>query len=156
MEAVEGMKDLSIIAYNDQLKASVFEFTSKCFSELGKSFEPQGRHSFYNDIEGHFECFWCLVTSDGVMGTSAIAKLDDSTAELKALYVSSNLRGMGWGYRLLDAAVSYARAKGFSRVVLDSMSQYEDAAKLYRRYGFTDTERYNDNMYADVFMEMKL
>lgn len=150
------MRMLNITVYNNELKKEVFRFTSECFAGLGKSFEPCGRHSFYNDIDEYFECFWCLVDEDKVKGTVAITRLDDNTAELKALYVDSSLRGSGWGYKLLDKAVSFARESGFSRVVLDSMSQYKDAARLYRRYGFTDTGRYNDNIYADVFMEMRL
>ena len=147
---------MDIVEYSESLKRPVFEFTSRCFEELGKTFEPADRHAFYNDIENHFEGFWCLADGDIVLGTVAIAKLDDATAELKALYVDSSLRGEGWGYKLLDTAVSFARDKGFARVVLDSMSKYESAAKLYKRYGFTAISRYNDNAYADVFMELKL
>ena len=72
---------------------------------------------------------------------------------MKALYLSSELRGRGFGYKLLDTAVCYAKDRGYKRVVLDSMSAYKDALKLYEKYGFTRTARYNDNKFADVFME---
>ena len=147
---------MEIIFYTESLKQPVFEFTSRCFDELGKSFEPQGRHAFYEDIEGHFEGFWCLADGNTVSGTAAVAKLDDATAELKALYVDKDLRGAGWGYKLLDTAVTYARENGFRRIVLDSISKYGSAAKLYKRYGFKEIPRYNDNEYADVFMELIL
>ena len=39
------------------------------------------------------------------------------------------------------------------RIVLDSMSEYAAALKLYEKYGFTHIERYNENQKADVFME---
>ncbi|MBR5358807.1 MAG: GNAT family N-acetyltransferase [Clostridiales bacterium] len=142
-----------IVVYTDSLKDSVFEFTDKCFREIGKAFEPDGRHSFYNDIENEFDCFWCLLDGSEVVGTVAIKKIDDSTAEMKSLYLSSELRGQGYGYKLLDSAVKYAGEKGYKRVVLDSMSKYADALKLYERYGFKPTARYNDNKFADVFME---
>ncbi|MBQ9870992.1 MAG: GNAT family N-acetyltransferase [Eubacterium sp.] len=145
-----------IVVYNDDLKMEVFYFTSICFSELGKSFDPLGRHSSYNEIKKHFERFWCLIDDNKVKGTVALRRVDDFTAELKALYVDSSLQGYGWGYRMLDEAVSFARGKGYYRIVLDSMSQYKAASRLYKRYGFTDTNRYNENIYADVFMEMKL
>ncbi|MCR4689563.1 MAG: GNAT family N-acetyltransferase [Saccharofermentans sp.] len=148
------MPDIAV--YSDDLKDEVFRFTFGCFEELGKTFAPHGRHCFYNEIEEHFERFWCLTEGGRVLGTVAIAKLDEKTAELKALYIDSSLRGRGWGYKLLDEAVSFARAQGFLRIVLDSVSKYEDAARLYRRYGFTETDRYNDNTYADVFMELVL
>lgn len=147
---------LELVIYNDDFKSDVFRFTSECFTELGKAFDPDGRHGFYNEIDRCFERFWCLVDEEKVKGTVAIAKLDDITAELKALYVDRSLRGSGWGYKLLDEAVSFVYEKDFSKIVLDSMSQYKEASRLYRRYGFTDTDRYNNNVYADVFMQLIL
>ena len=53
-----------IVVYTDSLKESVFEFTDKCFLEIGKTFEPEGRHSFYNEIEKEFDRFWCLLSDE--------------------------------------------------------------------------------------------
>ncbi len=145
-----------IVLYDHSLKKSVFEFTEKCFLELEKSFESEGRHSFYNSIEKEFDGFWCLLTEDKVIGTVAVKQIDSITAELKALYLSTDFRGKGLGYKLLDQAVKFARAKGYQRVVLDSMSAYIDAFRLYEKYGFKTIERYNDNPYADVFMCLDL
>ena len=50
-----------IVPYREIYKQSVFEFTDICFEELGKKFEPDGRHSFYNDIEKSFEVFYCVL-----------------------------------------------------------------------------------------------
>ena len=91
-----------------------------------------------------------------VCGTVALKELDHETAELKALYLDRELRGRGYGRRLISSAVSFAREHGYQKILLDSMSQYTDASRLYKRYGFTDTDRYNDNIYADVFMQMIL
>lgn len=147
---------LEILKYDDSLKESLFRFTDNCFTEIGKSFEPQGRHSFYNGIPENFDLFLCLAEDGNVMGSAGIKKIDNDTCELKALYLADELRGMGWGYKLLDTAVKFARGAGYKRVVLDSMSKYKDARRLYDRYGFKETCRYNDNQYADVFMEYKL
>lgn len=145
-----------IVDYSDSLEKDVFGFTDDCFARLGKAFEPQGRHSFYNDIPGIFDHFWCLISDGCVKGTVAVKRMDDSTAELKALYLASELRGKGYGHKLLDTAVSYAKESGYKRVVLDSMAIYEDALRLYEGYGFKHIPRYNDNCYADIFMEYSL
>ena len=142
-----------IVVYTDELKDGVFAFTTECFVEIGKAFEPDGRHSFYNDIENNFDRFWCLVSDGRVLGTAGIRKEDDDCAELKAMYLSNELRGKGFGYKLLDVAMKYAKERGYKRVVLDSMSRYEAALRLYEKYGFKRIERYNDNVKADVFME---
>ena len=145
----------SIVVYDDRYKEGVFAFTDRCFRELGKAFEPEGRHSFYNDIGNVFDSFWCLLSGGDVIGTVALRRLDEETAELKALYLAEEYRGRGLGYRLLDTAVTAARQAGYGRVVLDSMSGYASALRLYGNYGFRITERFNDNPHADVFMELR-
>ena len=142
--------------YNASMKEAVFAFTDECFRSVGKAFEPDGRHADYNDIKKHFDRFWCLVSGDQVLGTVAVKRLDETTSELKALYLSPELRGKGYGYKMLDLAVLYAREKGYRRIVLDSMSKYTAALKLYEKYGFTHIKRYNENQKADVFMEYVL
>ena len=145
-----------LVPYSDMLKQQVFTFTDVCFAELGKRFEPEGRHAFYNDIDSFFEVFYCLTSDDGVVGTAALKKLDDETAELKALYLDKRYRGQGFGKRLIDTVIEEAGMRGFKTVVLDSMKRYKDARRLYEKCGFTDCKRYNDNRYADVFMKLDL
>ena len=147
---------IELIPYNDSYKQQVFDFTGACFEELGKKFEPSGRHSFYNDIDNEFEVFFCLVDQEMVIGTVALKKVDDYTVELKAMYLDRNYRGKGLGRKLMDKAVDEAKRLGFKSIVLDSMSSYKDALRLYEKTGFKMTERYNDNVYADVFMTLDL
>ena len=148
---------MNIVPYNEKLKQSVFRFTDVCFSELGKKFEPEGRHASYNDIENAFKAFYCLITNnDQVIGTVALKKIDDDTAELKALYLDNRYRGQGLGKLLINIIIEEARTSGFKTIVLDSMKQYKEAERLYKKCGFTDCARYNDNTYADVFMKLEL
>lgn len=147
---------LRIVPYESRLRDGVFAFTRQCFEELGKAFEPGGRHVFYNDIEGCFEVFLCLLDGDGVVGTVALKRLDAHTSELKALYLSRELRGRGLGRQLLECAVNSATELGYTSIVLDSMSSYTDALRLYEKVGFEYIDRYNDNQYADVFMGMDI
>ena len=144
-----------IAVYSKELKKDVFEFTDRCFAGIGKAFEPDGRHSFYNDIENEFDRFWCLISDGKVAGTVAVRKDDEDTAELKAMYLDKDLRGKGYGLKLLELAVDYSRKKGYKRIVLDSMSKYGAALRLYEKYGFKRIERYNDNVKADVFIEYR-
>ena len=148
--------EICLVPYSDVLKQQVFSFTDACFTELGKRFEPDGRHSFYNDIEDYFEVFYCLVSDEQVIGTVALKKLNDDTAELKALYLDKSYRGQGFGKCLIDIVIKEAEMRVFKSIVLDSMKQYKDARRLYEKCGFSDFERYNDNPYADVFMKLDL
>ena len=147
---------IEMVSFDSSYKQRVFAFTDKCFAELGKKFEPDGRHGFYNDIENEFVVFYCVVDHGNVVGTVALKKIDDDTVELKALYLDKEYRGKGLGARLMTEAVGAARTLGYKSIVLDSMKQYKSAHKLYEAFGFKDTERYNDNAMADVFMKLDL
>ena len=149
-----------IVPYREIYKQSVFEFTDICFEELGKKFEPDGRHSFYNDIEKSFEVFYCVVNEENndnkVLGTVGLKKINNDTVELKAFYLHKDLRGKGLGKRMLETVISKARELGYRSIVLDSVSKYKAAQRLYEKAGFVNTERYNDNQYADIFMKLEL
>ena len=147
---------IMLVPYNESYKQKVFDFTDKCFEELGKKFEPDGRHDFYNNIGDNFVVFYCLFDQDKLIGTVALKKLDENTVELKAMYLDRSYRGKGLGRRLMNKIVDEAKRLGYKSIVLDSMSQYKDALRLYERTGFQNTERYNDNLYADVFMKLNL
>lgn len=145
-----------IVPYEESLKESLFAFYAECFPGVGKPFEPDGRHEFYNHIPEHFERFWCLTEDNTVLGSVAIRRFSDDTAELKALYLSEELRGHGWGYKLLNLAVEYVREQGYKRVCLDSMKSYTAARRLYDKYGFREIGSYNNNTFAEVFMELRI
>ena len=147
---------IEMVSYDSSYKQRIFEFTDKCFTELGKKFEPDGRHSFYNDIEKEFVSFYCVTDHGNVVGTVGLKKIDEDTVELKALYLDKEYRGQGLGARLMTEAVETAKKRGYKSIVLDSMKKYESARKLYGQFGFKDTERYNDNAMADVFMKLDL
>lgn len=148
--------DVKLVTYDDSLKQRVFDFTDSCFAELGKEFEPDGRHYFYNDISGSFEVFFCLVDQEMVVGTVALKKIDEKTVELKALYLHKDYRGKGLGSLLMSVSVNEAKSRGFKKILLDSMLKYEDALRLYEKFGFENIDRYNDNAMAEVFMKMDL
>lgn len=148
--------DVKLVTYEDSLKQRVFDFTDSCFNELGKRFEPDGRHYFYNDINASFEVFYCLVDQDMVVGTVALKKIDEKTVELKSLYLHKDYRGKGLGSLLMSVSVNEAKSRGFKRIVLDSMLKYEEAIRLYEKFGFEKIDRYNDNPMAEVFMKMDL
>lgn len=145
-----------IVPYSEDMKQSVHDFLDKCFRDVGKLFEPKGRHMDYDDIQHNFELFLCMKNKDDIIGSVAVRRLYDTDCELKAMYLDKRYQGQRLGYHLLKRAVEDSRRMGFKRMYLDSMSSYERAVALYRSFGFRDTEQYNDNDKADVFMVLDL
>ncbi len=79
-----------------------------------------------------------------------------SSVECKRLYVRAGFRGRGLADRLLDAMEAHAQAAGASSIYLDSMHDMEAALGIYRRRGYQECIRYNDNPQATIFLRKDL
>jgi ribosomal protein S18 acetylase RimI-like enzyme len=72
------------------------------------------------------------------------------------MWVHERCRGMGVGRRLLEALEAEAVEAGRLRVVLDTNGVLGEAIAMYRRLGYVDIDRYNDNPYAQHWFEKHL
>jgi ribosomal protein S18 acetylase RimI-like enzyme len=82
---------------------------------------------------------------DNPEGCVALRGLDETTFEMKRLYVIPEYRYIDLGKRLVEELVRRAARLGYSRVVLDTLPEMVQAIGLYRFLGFQDTDRYWDN-----------
>lgn len=78
------------------------------------------------------------------------------TAEIKRMWVHPDWRGAGLGSRLLRRLEEEAAALGHRVVRLDTRHVLEGAIAMYRRAGYEQIERYNDNSYATHFFRKEL
>ena len=51
----------------------------------------------------------------------AVKRIDERTAELKALYLLSEFREKGFGFRLLDEAVQFAKEQEYQRIANENI-----------------------------------
>ncbi len=142
--------------YGPALHGALFSFLANCLPESGRSFDPAARHAHLLDVEASYEAFWCLVEDGEVVGCVGVRPLSEDACELKTLFVYERLQGRGLGRRLAERAIDHARERGCRAIRLDTISTSANAIGLYRRLGFRDIERYDDNPLADVFMELDL
>jgi GNAT superfamily N-acetyltransferase len=63
-------------------------------------------------------------------------------AELKRLYVRPAFRGRGLGRLLLERIVAEALAAGYKEAVFDTLPSMTIALRMYRDFGFVETEPY--------------
>ena len=71
----------------------------------------------------------------GTLGTYG----DDHDCGIYGIWVAQQARGSGLSDALLLALVGHARARGFTRVLLDVGTQNTHAVRLYDRHGFVAT-----------------
>jgi len=77
-------------------------------------------------------------------------------AEIKRLWVAPSARGLGLARRLMQAAEQAACELGVEILRLDTNSVLPEAAALYRKTGWREIERFNDDPYPDMFFEKRL
>jgi ribosomal protein S18 acetylase RimI-like enzyme len=76
---------------------------------------------------------------------------------MKRLYVRPAWRRSGVGRKLAEAVITEARARGYRRMLLDTLPEMETAQALYRSIGFRDTEPYRHNPVPGAsFLELEL
>ena len=113
--------------------------------EFGLAPEPGGTDTDLNDIEkeyfGRGGLFEILEDKDGnLLGTVGLFPLNDETVELRKMYFSKKLRGLGFGKKLLERMIEKSRELGFKKIYLETASVLKAATGLYEKYGFQPTK----------------
>jgi putative acetyltransferase len=122
----------------------------------------------FQDIESELEGFpgeyvppsgalFLAIDGDDAVGCVALRPFKPPrVAEIKRLYVVPAARDRGLGMRLSEAAVGVARAAGYERVRLDTLSSMQAAQRLYGRLGFYDIAAYRHNPHEARYLELEL
>jgi ribosomal protein S18 acetylase RimI-like enzyme len=80
----------------------------------------------------------------------------DNSVEVKRLYVRPGCRGAGVAQLLMKELELEAKLQGNHNIYLDTKDDLIAAINFYRRFGYIDCERYNDNPQATIFMRKSL
>ncbi|MBB3772301.1 DNA-binding MarR family transcriptional regulator/GNAT superfamily N-acetyltransferase [Angulomicrobium tetraedrale] len=98
-----------------------------------------------------------VALSDGLpLGCVGVKGTGGESAEIKRLWVAPSARGLGISRQLMTAAETAARALSIRVLRLDTSSALPEAVQLYRKTGWREIERFNDDPYPDVFFEKQL
>lgn len=90
----------------------------------------------------------------GCIGLAPLKKED--SCEMKRLYVRPSYRKHGIGEELVKAILPEAVAKGYKKMLLDTLEKLQSAIRLYQKYGFTITSSYYSNPLTHVVYMEKL
>ena len=106
-------------------------------------------------VDDDVELF-ALCEDGRLAGCAGLRPLGDGVAELKRMYVAPEARGHGVGRRFLDGLEAEARARGFTRLRLDTGAPMPEAQALYRSAGYREIPDYNGNTAAAYWFEKEL
>jgi len=100
-----------------------------------------------------------LAISDGkAAGCVGISRLDESTCEMRRLFVRPSFRGLRAGRTLAESALTEAARIGYTRMRLETLPDLmKEAVALYRSLGFQEIGPYGGApKEGGLYMERRL
>ena len=121
----------------------IAEMVFTVLAEYNLKPDPASTDADLEDIEkSYFDkggAFYVLEDKPGsIIGAYGLYPIDETTCELRKMYLTKSCRGKGLGKLLLEDALVKARQMGFEKVTLETASILTEAISLYRSYGFTE------------------
>lgn len=99
------------------------------------------------------ECMLIAEIEKKPVGSIAIAKSDNSTAQLRYFLIEPEIRGRGLGHRLVKIALDFCREKGYKHVFLETISSLKAARHIYKNHGFTLTSSHENPSWGNNVLE---
>ena len=116
-------------------------------AELAGMYPEPGANHFRLDVDevsegrGVFVIAW---RGDTAVGCGALRRIDETTGELKRMYVATEERGRGIGARILATLETHAAGLGLQRLLLETGIRQAAAIALYERSGFERIPAYGE------------
>lgn len=120
----------------------------------GYSEELKHPQEKYGPPDGRLYLAYC---GGMLAGCIALKKIDAHSCELKRLYIRPQFRGKRIGSLLVEQIIEDARHIGYTYMLLDTLPFLKSAIRLYKKYGFQETNCYNNNpMENALYMKLEL
>lgn len=152
-------KNIEIIAFTidlkDHIKILNLEWLEKYFEV-----EPRDQIVLSNpqtEIIDKGGFIYYAKYDDQIVGTFSLLKIDQSTFELSKMAVTSSVRGLGIGKKLMAHCLTIAKEKKIKKIILYSNRSLKPALYLYETFGFVEIAL-ESGIYkrADIKMEIAL
>ena len=90
--------------------------------------------------------FWTLWEGDELLCCGALKEIDSTHGEIKSMHTAAKARGCGLARKMVEHILSQARARGYTRLSLEtgSFDAFTPARSLYADFGFQPTEPFGE------------
>lgn len=143
------------ITYVIDRQLSLYESERQFTTEIWKNYLTQGVLALVDKFNPAKDCMFILECNGSPSGCIAITHTEDTIAQLRYFFLEPELRGLGAGTALLNAALDFCREKKYSHVFLWTVSAQESARMLYKKAGFTITETSKNENWGNPVLEEK-
>lgn len=133
--------------------AGIFEPDHPAANFINRYGTALGDVDDYQNIYGPPGGIFLVATDDdAIIGSGALRRIDDTTAELRRMWLLEAYHGQGIGYQLATQLIGFARTAGYRRIRLSTSAIQQRAIRFYERLGFYPIDRYRDTD-DEIFLE---
>ena len=149
------------IERDDLLRAEVRALLGEHLTSMYSLSPPESVHALGLDgLKSPDVTFWTVWEGTVLMGCGALKELDATHGEVKSMRTPAKLRRRGAGRAVLTHILAEARARGYTRLSLEtgSMDEFKPARELYESFGFSycgPFGSYKEDPYS-TFMTLEL
>lgn len=127
------------IARADFTDPRLADFLQEHLDDMEPTAPPESRHALeLGALQTPGVRLWVATDDRGIVGTAALAAVEEGHEEVKCMRTAPRVRGRGVASALLSHLVADARSRGVLRLSLETggMEFFAPARALYRRAGF--------------------
>ena len=112
---------------------------------------------FLSRLDEDRDGLWTICKGNRVEGALAIdgAKAESEGAHLRWFILSSEVRGSGYGIRLMEKAVDFCKRCGYRQVYLWTFDGLHAARHLYEKFEFRLSEQHEGTQWGTKVLEQK-
>jgi putative acetyltransferase len=140
--------------------------TNKDFINLVKKLDAYlkitdgDEHDFYNQFN-HIDVLKEVVifyAEEVAVGCGAIKKFDDTSVEVKRMFVASEKRGLGVAQKIIHELETWSKEFGYKKCVLETGIRQVEAVKFYKKCDYKIIPNYGQykNMENSICFEKQL
>ncbi|MBV8941274.1 MAG: winged helix-turn-helix transcriptional regulator [Solirubrobacterales bacterium] len=133
------------------------EYVAELNRRSTRGFDPTvGATALPHEVRPPAGQFFVAYLHGVAIGCGAVKHYTDAPAEIKRMWIAPQARGLGLGRRLLERLEACALAAGAGVAHIETNAVLTEALSLYRSAGWIEVPAFNDEPFADHWLEKTL
>jgi DNA-binding MarR family transcriptional regulator/GNAT superfamily N-acetyltransferase len=133
------------------------EYVAELNRRSDRGFDPSvGATALPQEVRPPAGQFFVAYLHGEAIGCGAVKHHDGAPTEIKRMWIAPAARGLGLGRRLLEKLEACALASGARVAHIETSAVLTEALALYRSAGWVEVPAFNDEPFADHWLEKAL
>jgi GNAT superfamily N-acetyltransferase len=152
-----GVEIRSVDPEHPDARYCLAEYVAELNRRSPRGFDPSvGATALPHEVRPPAGQFFLAYLHGQAIGCGAVKHHGDAPAEIKRMWIAPQARGLGLGRRLLEKLEACALAGGARVAHIETSAVLTEALALYRSAGWIEVPPFNDEPFADHWLEKSL